>query len=150
MCIYKYIFSICLLGCANGCDAQHHFVYCTHIRNIQDSLLPRLPPSGFNQVGIVDPTRHSLLTVVATFAASHAVKRSPFTSGLDRSPLNSERNLAAQLIFADAFIAAAHDAGLGCRAAVHIPLIDHQLNSAASSGRAYIKVCIYIYVHQLY
>ena len=115
----------CLLGCANGCDAQHHYVYCTHIRNIQASLLPPLSPSDFNRIGIVDPSRHSLLTVVATFAAYHAVKRSPFTSGLDGSPLNSERALAAQLIFAGAFQAAAIDAGLSCRMAAHSPVIDH-------------------------
>ena len=72
---------------------------------------------------MIDPTRESLLTVVATFAAYHAVKRSPFVSGLDGSPLNLERAHAARRIFADAFIAAARDCGLACRAAVRTPAI---------------------------
>ena len=116
----------CLLGCVDGCDAQHHYVYCTHIRQIQDSLLYSPPsPSALTRIGIIDPTRDSLLTVMATFAAYHAVKRSPFISGLDGSPLNLERAHDAHLLFVGAFSAAARDAGLACRAAVRTPLMDH-------------------------
>ena len=80
-------------------------------------------PTAPDRIGMIDPTRGSLLTVVATFAACHAVKRSPFVSGLDGSPLNSERALAAHDIFVGEFIAAALDCGLACLAAVHTPAI---------------------------
>ena len=90
-------------------------------------------------------------TVAATCAAYHAVKRSQIVSVLDGSPLNLERAHHAHLLFVGAFIAATLDAGLACRAAVRIPIMDHYLNSAASSGRAYGYIVmidhIPVYIH---
>ena len=74
---------------------------------------------------MTDPNRNNLFTVLATLAAYHTVKRPPFISGLDGSPLNMERAHAARRLFADAFIATARDRGLACRAAVRTPHIDH-------------------------
>ena len=108
----------CLLGCIEGTDAQHHYVQCVHIRSIVDDLvtLP-LPDPPVQRMGMHEPSVEILRTLSAVFSAYHAVRRSGFVLGLNDSPLDSGCASAAHHIFADAFVSAAEDVCLPCRAA---------------------------------
>jgi len=107
----------CLLGCQLGKDDLSHYVDCIQIQLALDDLILSPPSNPLERIGLQNISRDSILTASAVFSGYHAIKRSHFTIGLSGSPLSTEQAIASQRIFAEAFQAAADDAGLPCRSA---------------------------------
>ena len=107
----------CLLGCQLGKDDLSHYVDCIQIQLALDDLLITPPTHPLERIGLQSITRESILAASAVFSGYHAIKRSPFTTGLSGHPLNAEQAIASQRIFAEAFQSSADDAGLPCRSA---------------------------------
>ena len=100
----------------SGTDDLSHYVMCPHLFTIL-SKLTDTPSCPIKRLGLSTPTKHSLLAVSFTFCGYHAIKRSHFVHSLTTLPLNSEQQIAALRLFADAFYASALEVGLSCKSA---------------------------------
>ena len=103
----------CLFGCSGATDSLTHYIHCPYWLHVLQRVLPQ-PPSVFplTRLGLVDPTKTSLLSVAASFAGYHAIKRHATTILTSSDDCTVEQRLLLHRIFVDAFIAEATESGL--------------------------------------
>ena len=107
----------CLLGCQDGVDRLSHYVQCPFMLHLQIKILTNPPsPLPLTRIGLVDPSRDSLLSVACCFAGYHAVKRKVSSSLSSSGPLPVHTISDHHQTFADAYIVAANECGLPTRA----------------------------------
>ena len=98
---------------------MNHYVQCPFWYYLLLKLWPSpwnvetlTSPQPLTRLGLVNPSPESLLSVSASFAGYHAMKRGIGSEHSSPDPLSSEQIRKSHLQFLDAYIAAAHDCGL--------------------------------------
>ena len=103
----------CLFGYEAAKDKTSHYVMCPILCHLLTQFRSGVPDCPLKRIGLVDPTRQSLLTLACAFAGYHATRRANIISCAQTLD-NSQRH-AAHRTFADAFWVEAMDNGLQCR-----------------------------------
>ena len=104
----------CLLGCMVGCDSLKHYVSCPHMYALMRCFLPECSSLPLLRLGVVAPTRSSLLAVACAFSAYHALKGKG-RAGLIQMQENEKTRVVTRLawsVFAEAYAAEAGECAL--------------------------------------
>jgi len=104
----------CLFGCEGAKDCLTHYVMCPILFALQVQFLPDTPPCPLKRIGLIAPSRESMLRVACCFAGFHAVKRACPSLKVFSATLNLDQRFATHKIFAEAFWTEAMDNGLRC------------------------------------
>ena len=109
----------CLFGCPGHEDRLSHYCMCPNLYGIV-RLLCTTSACPLERLGLVNPSKESLLTVACVFSAYHAVKRSALVSNMSQQEsLHEAQTLSVFSVFADTFRVEANEVGLSCRCLTH-------------------------------
>ena len=103
----------CMFGCDGAKDKMTHYVMCPILFTLLTQFRTDTPNCPLKRIGLVDPSRESLLTLACSFAGYHAVRRANIAS--QTHTLTSSQRHAAHQTFSDFFWVEALDNGLRCR-----------------------------------
>ena len=111
----------CLMGCSTEKDDLFHYLRCKPLWNIVNALVRSdVPGDVLGRLGLRNATSDTLSCLAAVLHGYHAIKlgKIGFASSLDLVTWHDV--LLTSRAFADAFHAAACDAGLACKAVASI------------------------------
>jgi hypothetical protein len=67
----------CVFGCPASKDQLAHYVMCPILFALQALLIPDCPADPCKRIGLTDLSCQAALTISATFAGYHAIRRTP-------------------------------------------------------------------------
>ena len=105
----------CLFGCDGAKDSMNHYVMCPILFALQVQLRSDTPACPLKRIGLIAPSRESILCIACTFAGYHAVKRNSKFLQISSTTLTLDQRFACHKLFAEAFWAEAIDNGFRCR-----------------------------------
>ena len=105
----------CLFGCDDARDSMNHYVMCPILFAITRQLVPATPACPLKRIGLIDPSKESILCVACAFSGYHAVKRACSELSIKDGTLTFGQRFAAHTIFCDFFWTEALDNGLRCK-----------------------------------
>ncbi len=111
----------CIFGCSEAIDRMDHYVMCPFLFLLLRNFCPQTPSCPVERLGLINPTRETLLTISCAFAGYHAVRRglrSLHNFGLDYLHAQNADNSPSDFVartFAEAFWSEAVDCRLQCR-----------------------------------
>jgi hypothetical protein len=105
----------CLFGCDDAKDSMNHYVMCPILYGLTVQLCPATSSCPLKRIGLIDPTRDSVLRVACAFAGYHAIKRACRKLDIRSETLTLEQRFAAHQLYADFFWTEAVDNGLSCK-----------------------------------
>ena len=92
----------CMFGCDGATDKMAHYVMCPILFALLTQFRAETPACPLKRIGLIDPSKESLLTLACSFAGYHAVRRANIAS--QSNTLTSSQRHAAHQTFADFFL----------------------------------------------